>query len=70
MQDSFCKIASNLSDVDFKHLNREFKKSKHKSMLREKGVYPYDYVDCLDNFGKNEFHSSLDDSGIIDHDYR
>ena len=55
-----------LSDDDFKYLTKEFV-SKHLELLKEKGVYPYEYMDSFEIFNeetlrhKKCFYTSVND---------
>ena len=44
MNSSLEKLVKNLSDNDFKYLTEEFG-SKNLELLKQKGAYPYEYVD-------------------------
>ena len=58
------ELVKNLSDNDFKHLLQESSKEFLK-LVKEKGVYPYEYMDSFKNFfddklpARCEFFSSL-----------
>ena len=49
MISSLNSLVKNLVDEDFKHLSKEFKEFKDKDLklLKEKGVYPYDYMNSF-----------------------
>ena len=49
MNSSLDKLAKNLSNEDFKNLIEEFG-SKNLELLKQKGVYPYEYMNCLGRF--------------------
>ena len=74
MSSSIAKLVENLSPSDFKNINREIKDST--SLLRRKGVYPYDYVNSIKRLKetklppKEAFYSKLDDKEISDEDYQ
>ena len=60
------KLAKILSDKDFKYLIEEFG-SKNLELLKQKGIYPYEYMDSFERFNegklpnKKHFHSSIKD---------
>ena len=51
MNSSLDKLVKNLSDNDFKYLTEEYG-SKNLEHLKEKGVYPYKYMDNLKDLMK------------------
>ena len=66
MNSSLEKLVKNLSDNDFKYLTEEFGSKKLK-LLKQKGDYPYEYMDSFKRFSeeklpdKNFFYSSVKD---------
>ena len=68
MNSSLEELVKNLSDDDFKHLTKEFS-SKNTELLKETGVYPYDYMDSSERFNEEKFpdeecfYSSVKDGG-------
>ena len=67
------RLASNLPDEAFKYTSDVFKDGKYK-LMKQKGVYPYDYTDNINKFdekltGKIEFHSILQDEHRCDEQY-
>ena len=44
-----------MSDNDFKYLSEEFG-SKNFELLKQKGAYPYTYMDSFKRFGEEKFH--------------
>ena len=66
MNSSLDKLVKNLSDNDFKYLTEEFGSKKLK-LLKQKGDYPYEYMDSFKRFSeeklpdKNFFYSSVKD---------
>ena len=60
------KLVKNLLDNDFKYLTEELG-SKNVKLLKQKDVYPYEYMDSLKRFGeeklpdKKSFYSSVKD---------
>ena len=49
MNCSLHALVKNLSDNDFKYLSQEFSGEQLK-LLKQKGVYPYEYMDSFKNF--------------------
>ena len=74
---SLDSLVKNLVDEDFKYLSKEFKEFKDKDLklLKEKGVYPYEYMNSFKKFNetklpsKNKFFSSLKNEDISEKDY-
>ena len=66
MNSSIEKLIKNLSCDDFKYLTEEFC-SKKLELLKQKGAYPYEYMDSFKRFGEEKlsdeecFHSSVKD---------
>ena len=66
MNSSLDKLAKNLSDKDFKYLTEELG-SKNLELLKQKGAYPYNYIDSFERFkeeklpAKKYFYSSPKD---------
>ena len=71
MNSSLDKLVKNLSDKDFKYLIEEFG-SKNLKLLKQKSVYPYEYMDNFEKFNKEKlpakkyFYSSIKDGKIGD----
>ena len=53
MNSSLDKLVKNLSDKDFKYLIEEFG-SKNLELLKQKGVYPYEYMDSFKRFNEEK----------------
>ena len=82
--DSFKFMASSLAGLvdnlarsgmeKFQNLKKEFKENFE--LLTQKGVYPYDYMKCLEKFSetqlpiKEDFYSKLNDCNITDKEYK
>ena len=82
--DSFKFMASSLAGLvdnlarsgmeKFQNLKKEFKENFE--LLTQKGVYPYDYMNCLEKFSetqlpiKEDFYSKLNDCNITDKEYK
>ena len=49
MNSSLEKLVKNLTDDDFKYLTEEFG-SKNLVLLKQKDVYPYEYMDSFKRF--------------------
>ena len=54
MNSSFEKLVKNLSDNDFKYLTKEFG-SKNLELLKQKGAYPYEYMDSFERFNEEKW---------------
>ena len=60
------KNLKNLPDNDFKYLTKEFG-SKNLELLKQKGAYPYEYMESFKRFGEKKlpdkkcFYSSVKD---------
>ena len=71
---SLDSLVKNLVNKDFKYLSEEFS-GKYLELLKEKGVYPYEYMNSFKKFNetelpsKNKFFSSLKDENISEKDY-
>ena len=74
MSSSIANLVENLSPSDFKNIVGVIKHNT--SLLRRKGVYPYDYVNSIKRLKetklppKEEFYSKLDEEEISDEDYQ
>ena len=74
MNSSLDSLVKNLMDEDFKYLSEEFS-GKFLEIVKEKGVYPYEYMDSFKTFSENKlpekctFFSSLKDQRISEKDY-
>ena len=68
---SLDKLVKNLSDEDFKYLVEEFG-SENLELLKQKGAYPYEYMNSFERFNeeklpaKKYFYSSIKDGKIGD----
>ena len=66
MNSSLEKLVKNLSENDFKYLTEEFS-SKNLELLKQKGSYPYEYMDNFKRFNEGKlpdkecFYSSVKD---------
>ena len=71
MNSSLDKLVKNLSDEDFKYLIEEFG-SKNLELLKQKGAYPYEYMNSFKRFNeeklpaKKYFYSSIKDGKVDD----
>ena len=71
MNSSLDKLVKNLSDEDFKYLVEEFG-SKNLELLKQKGDYPYEYMNSFERFNEEKlparkyFYSSTKDGKIGD----
>ena len=68
---SLGKLVKNLRHDDFKYLTHKFS-SKNLELLKQKGTYPYEYIDSIEKFkeeklpDKNCFYSSVKDGTTND----
>ena len=46
-------LVKNLSDNDFKYLSEEFS-GEYLGLVKQKGVYPYEYMDSFKKFSENK----------------
>ena len=53
MNSSLDKLVKNLSDEDFKYLVKEFG-SENLELLKQKGAYPYEYMDSFEKFNEEK----------------
>ena len=53
MNSSLDSLVKNLSDNDFKYLSEEFS-GEFSKLVKEKGVYPYEYMDSFKKFSENK----------------
>ena len=74
MNSSLDSLVKNLSHNDFKYLSEEFS-SEFLKLVKQKGVYPYEYMDSFKKFSEDElpgrckFFSSPKDKFISEKDY-
>ena len=75
MSSSLDKLVSNLPIEAFKYTNKRYKQEQFE-LMKQKGVYPYDYMDSFEKFNKTElptkeeFYSILINEHITDEDYQ
>ena len=73
MNASLDKLAKSLSDDSFKYLTKKFG-SKNLELLKQKGVYPYEYMNSFKRFNEERsserkcFYSSKKDGKTDDDD--
>ena len=71
MNSSLDKLVKNLSDKDFKYLIEEFG-SENLELLKQKGAYPYEYINRFERFNEEKwpakicFYSYIKDGKIGD----
>ena len=53
MNSSLDKLVKNMSDKDFKYLVEEFG-SKNLELLKQKGAYPYEYINSYERFNEEK----------------
>ena len=74
MNSSLDALVKNLSDNNLKYLSEEFS-SEQSKLVKQKGVYPYEYMDSFEKFSKDKlpdrcgFFSSLKDECISEKNY-
>ena len=74
MSSSLDKLISNLPKKAFKYTLEEFT-GKKLNLMSQKGVYPYDYMDCFEKFDqtelptKEQFYSILNDQHVTNGEY-
>ena len=74
MNSSLDKLVKKLSDKDFKYFSEKFH-NKQLRLVKEKGVYPYEYMDAFKKFNETKLpdidkcFSSLKDCGISEKEY-
>ena len=75
MKSSLDSLVKNLGDRDFKNLSEEYS-GKSLELVKEKGVYPYEYMDSFKRFDEDKlpdkrlfFFSSLKDKCISKEEY-
>ena len=74
MSSSIANLVENLSPSDFKNIDGVIKHNT--SLLKRKGVYPYDYVNSIKRLKETKlppneaFYSKLDEEEISDEDYQ
>ena len=74
MNSSSDSLVKNLSDNNFKYLSEEFS-SELLKLVKQKGVYPYEYMDSFKKFSEDKlpdrckFFSSFKDKCISEKDY-
>ena len=56
MNSSLDKLVKNLSDEDFKYLIEEFG-FRNLELLKQKGDYPYEYMNSFEKFNEENFPS-------------
>ena len=75
MSQSLSNLVKNLPSGAFKYTSQEFQGEKL-SLMKQKGVYPYDLMDLFDKFtktelpGKEDFFSILNNEHITDEEYQ
>ena len=74
MNQSLANLVKNLPEDSFKYTNEVFKDEKFR-LMKQKGVYPYDYMSNFDKFNetqlptKDEFYSQMNNTHITDEEY-
>ena len=73
MSSSLDKLVGDLPDKAFKYISEVFKNEQFK-LMKQKGVYPYDYMSSFDKLNEKQlpkkgFYSILNNEHISDKDY-
>lgn len=72
---SLDKLSKSLNDNDFKHTSKIFTTTYQFELMRKKGIYPYDYMDCFSKYenkylpSRELFYNSLMKQHISDIEY-
>lgn len=75
LSSSLDMLSKSLADEDFCHLLNEFKDKEKFQLIKQKGLYPYDYVDSWSKFSlkqipsKKHFYNSLTSEHISEEEY-
>ena len=75
MATSLDSLANNLPDNKFNNLSYFYEEQAKLKLLKRKGVYPYDYMDCFERLSETtlppieSFYSELNKSGISEDNY-
>ena len=75
MSSSLEKLAGNLSEEGFIYTKEYFAEERYFQLMKEKGVYPYNYMDSFCKFndtqlpGREDFYSLLTNENISEDDY-
>ena len=75
MATSLDSLANNLPDNMFNNLSYFYEEQAKFELLKRKGVYPYDYMDCFERLSETtlppieSFYSELNKSGISEDNY-
>ena len=74
MNQSLANLVKNLPEDSFKYTNEVFKDEKFR-LMKQKGVYPYDYMNSFEKFNEtqlpsqNDFYSQMNNQHITDEEY-
>jgi len=75
---SLDKLAATLKPEDFKHLRRQFPDNNQFNLLKQKGIFPYDFIDNISKLTttvptqfptQQQFYNKLYDKGVSGRDY-
>ena len=75
MSSSLDNLVKNLPDEAFNYTKHEFKKEQF-NLMKQKGIYPYDHMDCFDRFNETklpvqqDFYSILNNEHTSDKQYK
>ena len=64
MNSTLDKLVKNLSDKDFKYLVEELS-SENLELLKQKGAYPYEYMDSFEKFNEEKLPARRDFFSLI-----
>ena len=76
MSSSLDKLFANLPDDALKYTSGKIKGNKKLNLMKQKGVYPYDFMDSFDRFNKTklpekqDFYSIVNNEHISDEQYQ
>ena len=59
------KLAINLPNDALKYISEKIIKAKKLKLIKQKGVYPYDYMDSFNRFSEKKLQTKNDFYGIL-----
>ena len=65
MSSGLDKLVSNLPNDAFKYTAEEIKNNKKLKLMKQKGVYLYDYMDSFNGFSEKKLPNKVDFYGMI-----
>ena len=69
MNSSLDKLARNLPNNAFKYISEDIESEKKLNLLKQKGIYPYDYMDSFEKFNENKLSNKDDFSSILNDEH-